>query len=177
MLGPIKSAIGDAVLTFMWVFCASLLGITTSFITASLGVQHLSFNGFNYANIIVTTVLVFTLVLVFTIVGDVLGGATFNPTGTAAFYAAGLGSDTLFSMALRFPAQVILTFISMFHFLFVAAVVVESYCTKYIYIGPISNSLVFNNIGLKLIFALKYAQKIIFVLKVIFGLNLARKFA
>ncbi|XP_054807688.1 aquaporin SIP1-2-like [Prosopis cineraria] len=105
MLGPIKAAIGDAVLTFMWVFCASTLGLATSAITASLGLQHLSFNGLNYASIFVTTFLVFTLVFIFTIVGNVLGGATFNPTGTAAFYAVGLGSDTLFSMALRFPAQ------------------------------------------------------------------------
>ncbi|PNY14998.1 aquaporin sip1-2-like protein [Trifolium pratense] len=35
-----------------------------------------------------------------------MGGASFNPTGNASFYAAGLGSDTLFSMALRFPAQI-----------------------------------------------------------------------
>ncbi|GAU47628.1 hypothetical protein TSUD_137590 [Trifolium subterraneum] len=34
-----------------------------------------------------------------------MGGASFNPTGNASFYAAGLGSDTLFSMAIRFPAQ------------------------------------------------------------------------
>ncbi|KAI9093705.1 hypothetical protein K1719_027154 [Acacia pycnantha] len=105
MLGPIKAAIGDAVLTFMWVFCASTLGLATSFITALLGIQHLSFNGLNYASILVTTILVFALVFIFTIIGNALGGATFNPTGTAAFYAVGLGSDTLFSMALRFPAQ------------------------------------------------------------------------
>lgn len=127
MLGPIKAAIGDAVLTFMWVFCASTLGLATSFITALLGIQHLSFNGLNYASILVTTVLVFALVFIFTVIGKALGGATFNPTGTAAFYAVGLGSDTLFSMALRFPAQVFLTLISRFDLIFFFFEVAESY--------------------------------------------------
>ncbi|KAJ6296677.1 hypothetical protein OIU78_022404 [Salix suchowensis] len=44
--------------------------------------------------------------LVVTALGlQTLGGASFNPTGTASFYAAGVGGDTLFSMALKFPAQ------------------------------------------------------------------------
>ncbi|CAN1271269.1 Aquaporin SIP1-2 [Linum perenne] len=34
-----------------------------------------------------------------------LGGASFNPAGNVSFYAAGFGGDTLFSLALRFPAQ------------------------------------------------------------------------
>ncbi|MCI42050.1 aquaporin SIP1-2, partial [Trifolium medium] len=34
-----------------------------------------------------------------------MGGASFNPTGTVAFYFLGHGSHTLISMALRFPAQ------------------------------------------------------------------------
>ncbi|KAL7194135.1 hypothetical protein ACSBR1_034535 [Camellia fascicularis] len=97
-MGLIKAAIGDAVLTFMWVFCASTLGAVTSIIAAASGVQGM-------ATLFITTVLVFILLLVFGIIGDALGGASFNPTGTAAFYAAGASSDSLFSMALRFPAQ------------------------------------------------------------------------
>lgn len=112
MVNAIKAAIGDAVLTFMWVFCSSTLGLATGTIVKSLGLQNLSYNGFNYPAIIVTITLVFTLVFIFTIIGNALGGASFNPTGTTAFYAVGLGNDTLISMALRFPAQVTLTFIS-----------------------------------------------------------------
>ena len=50
-----------------------------------------------------------TLVFIFTFIGEILGGASFNPTGTVAFYAAGLSRDSLLSMALRFPAQVSLS--------------------------------------------------------------------
>ncbi|GMN58452.1 hypothetical protein TIFTF001_027552 [Ficus carica] len=100
MLGAIKAAVGDAVLTFSWIFCASTLGAVTAVVSLAIGVKDLI-----WASLLITTVLVFILVFVFTIIGDLLGGASFNPTGTAAFYAAGLGSDTLFSMALRFPAQ------------------------------------------------------------------------
>ncbi|XP_015866459.1 aquaporin SIP1-1-like [Ziziphus jujuba] len=99
-MGAIKAAIGDTVLTFMWVFCASCLGVLTSFIANIVGVQ-----GSLWPSLFITTVLVFLLVFIFTLIGDALGGASFNPTGTASFYAAGLGPDTLFSMALRFPAQ------------------------------------------------------------------------
>ncbi|KAG2718590.1 hypothetical protein I3760_03G227300 [Carya illinoinensis] len=100
-MGAIKAAIGDAVLTFMWAFCASSLGALTSVIATALGVQ-----GLLWPSIFITTLLFFVLLFVFTLIGDaLLGGASFNPTGNASFYAAGLGSDTLFSMALRFPAQ------------------------------------------------------------------------
>jgi hypothetical protein len=100
-MGAIKAAIGDAVLTFMWVFSASTLGAATTVTARALGIE-----GLVWPSVFITTVLVFFLVFVFTLIGDALGGASFNPTGTASFYAAGLGPDTLFSMALRFPAQV-----------------------------------------------------------------------
>ncbi|XP_062113681.1 aquaporin SIP1-2 [Humulus lupulus] len=102
MVGAIKAAIGDAVLTFMWIFCASTLGAVTAVLSTAFGV-----NGLVWPSLFITTVLVFILVIVFTFIGDLLGGASFNPTGTAAFYAVGVGSDTLFSMALRFPAQAV----------------------------------------------------------------------
>lgn len=106
VVGAVKAAIGDAVLTFMWVFCSSVLGIASGAITKALDLQHLSYNGFPYPSFLVTVTLVFILVFLFTVIGNAMGGASFNPTGTASFYAVGLGSDTLFSMALRFPAQV-----------------------------------------------------------------------
>nr|GEU75486.1 aquaporin SIP1-2-like [Tanacetum cinerariifolium] len=99
-MGAIKSAIGDGVLTFMWVFCASSLGAATSVVAAYLGVKGMT-------SLLITTSLVFVLLFVFGVIGDLLGGASFNPTSTAAFYAAGLGRDTLVSAAVRFPAQVV----------------------------------------------------------------------
>ncbi|XP_061351256.1 aquaporin SIP1-2-like [Gastrolobium bilobum] len=105
MVSAIKAAIGDAVLTFAWVFFSSMLGLITSAITKALDLQYVSYNGFDYPSVMITTSLIFVLVFIFTIIGNALGGASFNPTGNASFYAAGLGSDTLFSMALRFPAQ------------------------------------------------------------------------
>ncbi|KAL6997427.1 Aquaporin SIP1-2 [Sarracenia purpurea var. burkii] len=97
-MGVIKPAIADAVLTGMWVFCASTLGVLTSLIASVLGVQGM-------ATLLITTVLVFVLVFIFNIIGDALGGASFNPTATASFYAAGASADSLIAMAFRFPAQ------------------------------------------------------------------------
>ncbi|KAL4560769.1 hypothetical protein LXL04_032923 [Taraxacum kok-saghyz] len=97
-MGVVKAAIGDGVLTFMWVFCASTLGAATSVIATAVGIQGM-------ASLLITISLVFILLLIFGVIGDALGGASFNPTGTAAFYAAGLGRDSLVSAAVRFPAQ------------------------------------------------------------------------
>ncbi|XP_042507182.1 aquaporin SIP1-2-like [Macadamia integrifolia] len=100
-MGVVTAAIGDAVLTFMWVFCASTLGISTSIIQKALGFQSIA------SALVITTCLIAFLVVVFTLLGDAMGGASFNPTGNASFYAAGMGDDNLISMALRFPAQAI----------------------------------------------------------------------
>uniref|UniRef100_A0A5B6Z0M0 Putative aquaporin protein AQU20 n=2 Tax=Davidia involucrata TaxID=16924 RepID=A0A5B6Z0M0_DAVIN len=97
-MGVIKTAICDAVLTFMWVFCSSTLRALTSVIASALGVQGMS-------TLSITTMLVFVLVFIFSIIGDALCGARFNPTATASLYAAGVGTDSLISMAVRFPAQ------------------------------------------------------------------------
>lgn len=101
-MGAIKAAIGDVLLTFMWVFSASTLGLFTTLIANAIGLHGHQL----WPSLCITTSLVFFLVFVFTLIGDALGGASFNPTGIASFYAAGVGPDTLFSMALRFPAQV-----------------------------------------------------------------------
>lgn len=110
MINSIKAAIGDAVLTSMWIFCASSLGVLTSVLYSAAGVY-----GIPLHPLLITTTLVFILVFVFNIIGALLGGASFNPTATAAFYAAGVGPTSLFAMAIRFPAQVSFFF---FWFLF-----------------------------------------------------------
>lgn len=106
MVNAIKLAIGDAVLTFIWIFISSTLGLITTEILKAFDLEFVTYNGVNYPFIIITTLLIFVIIFTFTAIGNAMGGASFNPTGNASFYAAGLGSDTLFSMALRFPAQV-----------------------------------------------------------------------
>lgn len=97
----VKAAVGDALLTFMWIFCASSLGALTYIVASALGIAP------GLPSLLITTFLIFTLLFIFGFIGDLLGGASFNPTGTAAFYAAGLGgADSLVSAAVRFPAQV-----------------------------------------------------------------------
>ncbi|KAJ6744231.1 AQUAPORIN SIP1-1 [Salix purpurea] len=99
-MAAIQAAFGDAVLTFMWVFVSSMFGLFTNLVVTALGLQTLV-----WAPLVITTFIVFTFVFLFNLIGEALGGASFNPTGTASFYAAGVGGDTLFSMALKFPAQ------------------------------------------------------------------------
>ncbi|THU44116.1 hypothetical protein C4D60_Mb02t04010 [Musa balbisiana] len=98
-MGAIKAAAGDALITFLWMFCVSTVGVATSLITSALQIQGVVFSVF------VTTALIFALVFVFDIACNAIGGASFNAAGTAGFYAAGLGSDNLISLAVRFPAQ------------------------------------------------------------------------
>lgn len=116
-MGAVKAAIADGVLTFMWVFCASTFGILTSLISGYIGLENTQW----MASLFITTVLVFAFLFIFGIIGDLLGGATFNPTATAAFHAVGLGgSNSLYSAALRFPAQVSFCLLSLtFSFKFV----------------------------------------------------------
>ncbi|RWR94467.1 Aquaporin major intrinsic protein family [Cinnamomum micranthum f. kanehirae] len=79
MGGPVKVAVADAVITCMW--------------------------GLLIPTLLVTTSLVFFLVFGFGFISRAMGGASFNPTKTASFYAVGLGEDSLYSIALRLPAQ------------------------------------------------------------------------
>ncbi|XP_058076822.1 aquaporin SIP1-2-like [Magnolia sinica] len=99
MKGLVKKAIADAAITCMWVFCVSTMGTLTSIIASALQIQG------PILLLLITTSLISLLVFLFSIIGQALGGASFNPTGTASFYAAGVGSDSLFSIALRLPAQ------------------------------------------------------------------------
>ncbi|KAI3743293.1 hypothetical protein L1987_60999 [Smallanthus sonchifolius] len=97
-MGTVRATISDGVLTFMWVLCASTLGAATSVIATAVGVNGTT-------PLLITTALVFMLLLICGVIGDALGGTSFNPTGTAAFYVAGLGRDTIISAVVRFPAH------------------------------------------------------------------------
>ncbi|OIW15709.1 hypothetical protein TanjilG_04244 [Lupinus angustifolius] len=101
-MGVIKAALGDAILTSLWVFCSSTLRILTAQVAVFLGLQHVSLAGL-FISTILATILVFTI----SFIGSrLLGGARFNPSTTISFYTAGLRADsTLASMAVSFPAQ------------------------------------------------------------------------
>lgn len=103
-MGVLKAAIGDAIVTFMWIVCASTIGAATSIIANIIGVQGIM------ASLLITTSLIFVMSVLFGWIADVFGGASFNATGTVAFYIAGVGGDddTLMSTAVRFPAQVLI---------------------------------------------------------------------
>ncbi|KAB2075666.1 hypothetical protein E1A91_A07G246800v1 [Gossypium mustelinum] len=102
-MGVIKSAMADALLTSMWVFSMPFLRILTLEIAAFLGLRP-----FPLAAFFITTLLVSLMMFIFTIIGNALGGATFNPTASVAFYAAGLRKDwSALSMAVRFPFQAV----------------------------------------------------------------------
>ncbi|XP_055808110.1 aquaporin SIP1-1-like isoform X1 [Solanum dulcamara] len=98
-MGVVKAAVADFVMTFIVIFSTSTIGVLTYIIGSVFGIAHGS------ASLFITIVIVFLLFLVFGVIAEALGGAAFNPADTAAFYAAGVGKDSLFSVAARFPAQ------------------------------------------------------------------------
>eukprot|EP00253_Pinus_taeda_P000178 PITA_00178 len=97
-MGIVELAIGDAAITFLWVFGASCLGAGTSVIASYLGVQ-------GAMTLLITLSLLFLLVFLFSFLGEAMGGATWNPTALAAAFALGVGKDNLISLSIRFPAQ------------------------------------------------------------------------
>ena len=100
-MGFLRKAMGDAVLTSMWIFTKPFTRVLTSIILSYLGIQPKSLLAL-FTSTIVTSL----LLLNFNLISRALGGASFNPSTATAFYAAGLKSDvSLFSMAARFPAQ------------------------------------------------------------------------
>ncbi|KAK8983617.1 hypothetical protein V6N11_074020 [Hibiscus sabdariffa] len=100
MKSPVKTAVGDVLISFMWAFVSSSFGLLTYLIASAAGVQTVA-----WAPLVIITLVFFVFISIFNIIGAVLGGASFDPTATAAFYAAGVSDDTLISMALRLPAQ------------------------------------------------------------------------
>ncbi|CAN1843619.1 Aquaporin SIP1-1 [Linum perenne] len=100
-MGLIKSAAGDFILTSMWVFSVPLLIISSAAVSSSVGAEPKSL-----ASLFVTVNVAAVFVLFFSTIGALLGGASFNPTTTVTFYAAGLKPDlSLISLAVRFPIQ------------------------------------------------------------------------
>ncbi|XP_061350619.1 aquaporin SIP1-1-like [Gastrolobium bilobum] len=100
-MGVIKAAIGDAILTSIWVFCISTLRISNAKVAVFFGLEPVSLAG-----LFITTILATFIVFIISLIGRALGGASFNPSTTVTFYTVGLRPDSsLASMAIRFPAQ------------------------------------------------------------------------
>eukprot|EP00252_Welwitschia_mirabilis_P022986 TRINITY_DN6389_c0_g1_i1.p1 TRINITY_DN6389_c0_g1~~TRINITY_DN6389_c0_g1_i1.p1 ORF type:complete len:238 (-),score=19.29 TRINITY_DN6389_c0_g1_i1:243-956(-) len=97
-MGLIGLAVGDAIICFLWMFFSSFLAPATFVTSSYLGLEEPLTTG-------VTLGLLTVLVFVFSLVGDALGGITWNPTALSANYALGIGTDSLLALALRFPAQ------------------------------------------------------------------------
>lgn len=102
-MGVIKSAIADAILTSIFVFFISTLRIISTKTSLFLNLQPVSLPA-----LFITTILNTIIILTVTLIGRILGGASFNPSSTISFYTLGLRPDSsLLSMAIRFPAQAI----------------------------------------------------------------------
>ncbi|CAL5211714.1 unnamed protein product [Lathyrus oleraceus] len=102
-MGVIKSAIADAILTSIFVFFISTLRIISTKTSLFLNLQPVSLPA-----LFITTILNTIIILTVTLIGRILGGASFNPSSTVSFYTLGLRPDSsLLSMAIRFPAQAI----------------------------------------------------------------------
>ncbi|KAI8558720.1 hypothetical protein RHMOL_Rhmol04G0118800 [Rhododendron molle] len=111
-MGAIKAAVGDAVLTAMWVFSASTLGALTSVIASAIGVQGM-------AALFITTVLIFLLVTAFGAAGAV-GGALAIVEVMPMQYKHMLGGPSLkVDLQTGALAEGVLTFIITFAVLFI----------------------------------------------------------
>ncbi|KAJ6840884.1 aquaporin SIP1-1 [Iris pallida] len=101
MAGAVGLVIGDVVVSFLWTVCMYSLGAATAAIASAFALVD------DLSTILITVALFMVLIAVFEGIAGALGGASYNPTSNAALYAAGLGKDSLLSMAIRFPAQII----------------------------------------------------------------------
>ncbi|KAF5746334.1 putative aquaporin sip2.1 [Tripterygium wilfordii] len=100
-MAAVKAAIGDAVLTSLWVFSLPCRGVLSSMAVRFLGVQGLSL-----PRLFITTIVTSVFVLTFNVAGSAMGGASLNPATTISSYATGHKPKwSLLFMAVRFPAQ------------------------------------------------------------------------
>lgn len=100
-MGLAKTAVADASITFLWVFCMASLGAVSTMLAPSLGMD-----GPGNGKLYIVFGLVSFLIFLFSALGQALGGASWNPTALVAFAYAGVSKDSLFSLGVRLPAQV-----------------------------------------------------------------------
>ena len=98
-MGLPKLVLADAAISFLWVLYIALTKPTTIFLTTFLNLK-----GYEFA---IAIGLIALNVFFFGWLGGILEGAMWNPVPLLAFYSVGASKDSLFSMAVRYPAQVL----------------------------------------------------------------------
>jgi hypothetical protein len=97
-MGLVKIALADGAISFLWVLYVAMVKPMTIFLSTLLNLK-----GFEFGIVIG---LITLNVFFFGWLGGVLEGAMWNPSPLLAFYSIGASKDSLFTMAVRFPAQV-----------------------------------------------------------------------
>ncbi|KAH7280688.1 hypothetical protein KP509_36G009400 [Ceratopteris richardii] len=97
-MGLIKLAVADASITFLWVVYIAFMRPMADIIVGTFNLQ-----GYE---VLVVMALIACNIFLFSWLGAALEGALWNPTPVLAFYSMGVSKDSLFSMAVRYPAQV-----------------------------------------------------------------------
>lgn len=98
-MGLVKLAVADAAITFLWVIYIAFLRPMTELVVSTMNLQGYEFY--------VSMGLLALNIFLFSWLGSVLGGALWNPTPILALYSMGVSNDSLFSVAVRYPAQVV----------------------------------------------------------------------
>lgn len=96
-MGLVKLAVADAAITFLWVVYVAFLRPMTELVVSTMHLQGYEF--------FVSMGLLAVNIFLFSWLGGVLGGALWNPTPVLALYSMGVTNDSLFSIAVRYPAQ------------------------------------------------------------------------
>ncbi|KAI5061786.1 hypothetical protein GOP47_0022325 [Adiantum capillus-veneris] len=96
-MGLIRLAVADAAITFLWVVYIAFMRPTTELIVSTFNLQGFEFH--------VSMGLLALNIFFFSWLGGALGGALWNPTAILALYSMGVSGDSLFSLAVRYPAQ------------------------------------------------------------------------
>jgi hypothetical protein len=98
-MGVVKVAVTDAAISFLWALYIAFMRPVSAMLASSFSLLQ----GKEFYIILALLAL---NIFVFSLLGRALGGAFWNPTALLAFYCVGTTKDSLFSLALRWPAQV-----------------------------------------------------------------------
>ncbi|KAH7294674.1 hypothetical protein KP509_27G012800 [Ceratopteris richardii] len=98
-MGLIKLAVADAAITFLWVVYIAFMRPAADMIVSAFNIPGHVF----YVSMGLLAINIF----LFSSLGGALGGALWNPTAILAFYSMGASKDSLFSLAVRYPAQMV----------------------------------------------------------------------
>lgn len=98
-MGLVSLAVSDAAITFLWVIYIAFMRPATMVIASFFDLKGYEFP--------ITVGLLAVNIFLFGWLGPRMGGAMWNPTPVLAFYSMGKSNDSLFSLAVRLPAQAV----------------------------------------------------------------------